>query len=221
MIDTILFDFDGTLLDSNQLIKSTLNEAALKYRGTAITEDEFQDILGKPLAVQMAYLCDDQVEEMVDIYRESYRSRMTDEQVLFDGIKEMLIELYEAGYKMGIVSNKGSNGINHVLEQFDIGKYFKVSVSQDDVEKRKPDPECVDKALKVIGSGRINTVLVGDSVHDIKCGKNAKIPTILVDWTILNEKQFEECQPDFRLMAPEELSDLLYELNAKMAVLNF
>ncbi len=141
MITHVLFDFDGTLMDTNDLIVEALRESAKKFRGRDIGDAELDKVLGKPLAIQMHELDPEHAEEMDTFYRQYYRSRRDEYTKEFDGIRDMLDTLLDMDIKMGIVSNKGTAGIEHGLSSFDMHKYFSVSVSADDVIKRKPDPE--------------------------------------------------------------------------------
>ncbi|WP_430884590.1 HAD family hydrolase [Fusibacter sp. JL216-2] len=212
MITHVLFDFDGTLMDTNDLIVEALRASALKFRGKDIEEDELQKILGKPLMVQMTELDPEHAEEMDAYYRTYYRARRDAYTKEFDGIREMLDTLLEMGLKMGIVSNKGTSGIEHGLTSFDLHKYFNSTVSADDVIKRKPDPEGIFKALKVLDGKPENTLFIGDSAHDIESGKNAGAKTVLVGWTILDRKRLMESCPDHLVETPAEIVDIVKSL---------
>jgi len=212
MVTHILFDFDGTLLDTNELIVEALNAAALEFRGHKIEPKELDNILGKPLAVQMKELDPEHCEEMDTYYRMYYRERRDAYTKQFDGIRDMLDELLALGLKMGIVSNKGTAGIAHGLTIFDMHKYFGSAISADDVVNRKPDPEGVFKALKELDGQAEKTLFIGDSGHDIECGKNAGTRTILVGWTILDRNRLMKACPDHVVETPAEIVDIVKSL---------
>ncbi len=209
MVTHILFDFDGTLLDTNELIVEALNASALKFRGKEIGPKELDGILGKPLAVQMKELDEEHWEEMDAYYRSYYRERRDAYTKEFNGIRDMLDELKALGLTMGIVSNKGTAGIAHGLTIFDMKKYFNSAISADDVENKKPDPEGIFKALKELDGLPEKTLFIGDSGHDIECGKNAGTRTILVGWTILDRNRLMKTCPDHVVETPAEIVDIV------------
>ncbi len=212
MITHILFDFDGTLMDTNELIVESLRESARRFRGSDIGDEELQRILGKPLMVQMKELDEEHAEEMDAFYRTYYRARRDTYTKEFDGIREMLDSLLEMGMKMGIVSNKGTPGIEHGLTAFDMHKYFGSTVSADDVIKRKPDPEGIFKALEELDGKPEQTLFIGDSGHDIESGNRAGARTILVGWTILDRKRLMDNAPDHVVETPGEIVEIVKSL---------
>lgn len=205
MYRNILFDFDGTLIDSNEIIVQTLHETARQFTGRKLTRDELQAILGKPLAVQMKAIDETQWEALDAFYRQYYRTHRDALTYAFEGIEEMLKALHEAGCKMGIVSNKGTSGIQHGLEKFGWESYFDAVISMDDVVLKKPHVECVEKALAHMGGEHSETLLIGDSIHDIECGKNAGIHTALVGWTIIDKHRILHLKPEYVVETPAEI----------------
>lgn len=209
MCKYILFDFDGTLIDTNEIIVNTLNETALKFTGSVLSEEKLQSILGKPLAVQMKEIKEEQWEELDAFYRYYYRLHRDAFTKIFRGTKDMLDGLKSLGCVLGIVSNKGQSGIQHGLEMFDLNSYFDVVVSSEDVVYKKPHVECIEKALAVLEGTLSETMIVGDSIHDIECGKNAGIKTVLVDWSIADKNKILELKPDYVIESPENLIDII------------
>lgn len=207
MIKYALFDFDGTLIDSNEIVITCLHKAAEKYRGFAFSAEELEDILGKPLEVQMGHLTDQPQmrAELVTYYRTIYRERRDEMTREFEGIMEMLESLKLKGIKMGIVSNKGRSGIAHGIEKFGLSPYILSAVSSDDVVNRKPDPEGIFKALEALGGTPEETVFVGDSGHDLECGINAGCSTILVGWTVLDIERLKTLGPSFIAETPKDI----------------
>jgi len=205
----ILFDFDGTLIDSNDIILKSLQETAMKHTGKELDHDALQSILGKPLAIQMKAIDESQWEVLDTFYRTYYRAHRDALTKTFEGIKPMLDALKDAGCKMGIVSNKGRSGIHHALEKFELGSYFDAVISSDDVVEKKPKVECVDKALALLSGSPSETLLVGDSIHDIECGKNAGVHTALVGWTIIDRHRIMHLEPEYVIETPNELVNII------------
>lgn len=206
MIKGILFDFDGTLINTNDLIRESLDHVSMDYRGRLCTEEEIQDIWGKPLVEQVAVFAKEGIDEMVDAYRNYYRARMDVRTTIFEGIKELIEALHEGGIRQAILSNKGSRGIRHGLEAFDLNHYFDPVLSSEDVEKRKPDPEGVRMILEAWGFDPEEVLLVGDSPHDLRAARAAGVGAVLVGWSAL---RIPSSSYDHKIDRPEALLDLI------------
>lgn len=211
-IKVALFDFDGTLVDSNEAVVSVLHLAAVYHRGYPFSKDELEVILGKPLVEQMAFLSETACDELVEYYRKEYRLIRDEKTKAYEGIREMLLALKEANIQIGIVSNKGRNGINHGMALLNLESLIDVSISKDDVIVSKPDPEGIFKALNTLGhpiDAIKEVVFVGDSGHDIETGKRAGTQTILVDWTLLNIETLKKLSPDFIAQSPQAIYEYI------------
>nr|WP_010252306.1 HAD-IA family hydrolase [Acetivibrio cellulolyticus] len=211
MYKYILFDFDGTLIDTNELITLTLNETSLKYLHHSLSTDKLNSILGKPLEEQMKCLSSEHWPSMVEYYKEFYRSHQKALTKEFPQIDIMLQKLKDLGCKNAIVSAKGISGILHGLEHFDYKKYIDYIVSAYDVQNNKPHPEPALKALAHFRAEKKEVLLVGDSPYDILCGKNAGIKTVLVNWTIFPKSQFINFEPDYVINTPLDLLKIVEE----------
>ena len=209
MFKYILFDFDGTLVDTNDLVILALNETAKKFTGEELSSDKLNSILGKYLVEQMRCICESKHEEMALYYKEFYNKNKDIMTKYFEGTKEMLGELKSSGCKIAVVSAKGRNGIEHGLEMFNLSGYVDAIVSAYDVENNKPHPEPALKALEMLGGDTENALLVGDSPYDILCGKNAGIKTVLVGWTIFPKEEIIKLNPDYIVNTPLQLPDIV------------
>lgn len=209
MYKYILFDLDGTLINSNDVIIKCLKETAEKYVKRDLSDEELDRILGKPLKEQISLIHNENVEQMVECYRRLYRKHRDELTKEFNGIKEMLDILKEKGYTMGIVTSKGTSGIEHALTKFDMHKYFDATVSANDVKNHKPHPEPVLKVLDALEGNVEEAILIGDSLSDMLCGKNTGITTILVDWSILPREELLKANPDFIAKTPKDIVTII------------
>lgn len=205
MYKLIIFDFDGTIMDTNDIIKESLNEASKKFRHCEITSEEYELILGKPLGQQMLDLSSSHYEEMTEFYRQYYRANQESRTEIFDGVLDLLETLKNKGIKCGILTNKGRNGLEKGLKQYHIEGYFEYYLSAQDVLNAKPDPEGIHKICDYYGVRETETLMVGDSAHDIEAGKNAGVGTCLVSWTILSLSKLKTLQPDYIVNHPSEI----------------
>lgn len=208
----VIFDFDGTLINSNDAVISMLHLASEKHRGVPFTQEELDEVIGKPIDTQMAFLSLEKKDELVAFYRSEYRKVRDELTKAYDGMREVLIELKQLGIQTAIVSNKGRSGIDHGMEMFDLEQLIDVTVSKDDVIHPKPDLEGIFKALELLGKDESESeyaVFVGDSAHDIMCGKAARCKTILVGWTLINREKLMIYEPDAIVETPGDILTLL------------
>lgn len=218
----ILFDFDGTIVNSNKAVIYALDQAALSHRGTPFKPDELEAVLGKTLEEQMRFISEDQFQDLMPIYRAAYKNVRDTYTTIFDGCKEMLLELKRLGCQIGVVSNKGSNGIGHGLELFGLTELVDVSISFNDVVHAKPHQEGVYKALKIMGvlESEINQTMrkvlfVGDSGHDLETAQNAGCDSVLVAWTLLDKDKLMLKNPSYIINTPMDLIDIVIESEIK------
>jgi len=214
-INTVLFDFDGTVMDTNQLILKSWQHTFLTLEGAERPDDEIMLTFGEPISISMARaLPQYEMEESVGIYRSWHHAHYEDLIKLFPGIFELLAKLKALGYKTGLVTNRLKDSTINGLQKFDIEKFFDAIVTADDVVNCKPDPEPALTAMKRLGSAPSETVFVGDSKHDMKCARNAGLAAaVLVDWAVAisEEDKTGPFAPDYIL---KEAGDLLEWLRA-------
>ncbi|MEA3422943.1 MAG: HAD-IIIA family hydrolase [Bacillota bacterium] len=209
MIRGIIFDMDGTLIDTNDLVMDCIKKTVYKYMGYIPEKDSFNEIIGKPLDVQMSFFSEKYAVEMIDYYRKIYLERRDEDTKIFTGIIELLKALDESEIKMAIVSNKGSRGIEHGLEMFKMKNFFELILSVADVENKKPHPEAINKVLKIWNMKKEEVLFVGDSHNDILAANNAGVKSVLVGWSILPIEQFENLKIDYIIDEPMEIITII------------
>lgn len=205
-IDTILFDLDGTLIDTTELIIASFTHTFEHYFPGQFTREEMIPFIGPPLKETFRKIDPERADELLEHYIEhnhTYHDELVKE---YDGVYETLQTLHDAGFKLGIVTSKMRDGTMLGLNLTKIEPFFSTIITMDDVSKGKPDPEPLNLAMKNLNSHPETTIMVGDSHHDILGGKNAGTKTAGVCWTIKGEDYLRSFEPDFML---ENMRDLL------------
>jgi len=205
-IDTVLFDLDGTLIDTNELIISTYLHTLEKYYPGKYTREDVLPFLGPTLHEVFGKMDPERVEEMVLEYR-TYNLANHDALVKeFVGVMETIETLKKKGYKLAIVTTKREDVAFKGLRLMKLDSYFDVMIAYDHVKKVKPDPEPIFLALDKLGSKPEEALMVGDNFHDVLAGKNAGTKTAGVAWSIKGREYLAKYEPDFML---ENMTDLL------------
>lgn len=205
-IDTVLFDLDGTLIDTNELIISSFLHTMEHYYPGQYQRADVLPFLGPSLQDTFEPMNPEGYEEMITTYR-TYNLANHDLLVKeFEGVYETVRTLKENGFHLGIVTTKRSDVVAMGLKLTGLDEFFEVIVALDHVKKPKPDPEPLLKALELLGSSPERAVMVGDNHHDILGGKNAGTKTIGVSWSIKGREHLEQYKPDFIL---DKMADIL------------
>jgi len=183
-VNTVLFDLDGTLVDTNGLIADTWRYTAKMMNGRDFTDKEIRETLGEPLWDSMRRIFPDADPEIaIEIYRTYQRERLLERIEPFEGVEETLRFLSESGYKMGIVTSRMRNSTERILEHLGLGGFFGEVLTASDTEIFKPDPAPIHSMLDMLGSVPEEAIYIGDTAHDILCGLAAGVFTVLVDWS--------------------------------------
>lgn len=205
-INTLLFDLDGTLIDTNELIISTYLHTLEKYYPGKYSREDVLPFLGPTLHEVFGEMDSERVEEMVLEYR-TYNLANHDALVKeFAGVMETIETLKKKGYKLAIVTTKREDVAFKGLRLMKLDAYFDVMIAYDHVKKVKPDPEPIYLALEKLGSKPEEALMVGDNFHDVLAGKNAGTKTAGVAWSIKGREYLAKYEPDFML---ENMTDLL------------
>lgn len=205
-IRTILFDLDGTLIDTNELIIASFAHTIDTYSDRSYTREEILDFIGPPLRDSMKQINPDRVEDLIDTYREHNIRHHDDFVKAYDRVVETIRTLKDSGYKLGIVTTKMRHTVEMGLKLTELDGLFETVITLDDVTHAKPHPEPVLKALDQLDSCVSEALMVGDNTHDIEAGKNAGTKTAGVAWTVKGRETLERLDPDYML---ECMSDLV------------
>ncbi|MEO8337119.1 MAG: HAD-IA family hydrolase [bacterium] len=194
----ILFDLDGTLVDSIELILSSARHAFVGFDGHAPSDDEWRASIGRPLqAVLREYASSDaEADHLLVRYREYQLANHDRLMRAYDGIVETLTGFANAGHPMAIVTSKSDWLALRALEFVGIAGLFPVLVGCDTCVNHKPHPEPVENALARLDVSAGNAIFVGDSPHDIESGRAANVYTIGVTWGASSRSEMEASGAD-------------------------
>lgn len=208
-ITTALFDLDGTLIDTNELIISSFLHTLEQYYPSKYKREDVLPFIGPSLQETFGFINPEQAEEMIKTYREFNISNHDKLVTEFEGVFETIQTLKEKGIKIGIVTTKMLNVVQMGLKLTGLDQFFDVIVALDHVEKAKPDPEPILKALDLLHSTPEETIMVGDNHHDVLAGKNAGTKTAGVAWTIKGKEYLAGYKPDFMLENMREILPII------------
>lgn len=212
-IRNILFDMDGTLIDTNELIIQSFKYTYQKHLNIEADRDEIIKHFGEILKDTMDREFGDQSQEAIENYREFQITNFDRLISIHEGVKEGVRELHRLGYKLGIVTSRLRFSTIKGLKHFDLMDYFDVIISADDTELHKPDPTPAFMALKVLSGKPEETILVGDTQYDILCARNAGITSVIVGWSALPIDVIRKYEPDYIVESMEKLMALVGKLN--------
>tara|TARA_B100000686_G_C16597683_1_gene866933 strand:+ start:386 stop:1024 length:639 start_codon:yes stop_codon:yes gene_type:complete len=209
-ITSVLFDLDGTLIDSGPLILSSFQYATKNVLGREIPDDELlAGVGGHGLEEQMRTFDTDRVEELVDVYRD--HNLVEYEKVeLFSGIREVVEELRERGYVLGVVTVKNRPAVDLTFDLLELKEIFDVVITGDDSIRQKPAPDPLLMALEALNESVDRAVYVGDSPFDIQASHAAGVMSVAVSWGGIHSKEKLLLEnPDVIIDAPGEVLDVI------------
>ena len=185
-ITTIVFDMDGTVLNTLDDLTVSVNYVLEKFGIPTRTKEEYRQFFGN--GIRYAFRCavpesvsEETIDAMLPIFREHYDQHCLDKTGPYDGILELMKELKARGYKMAIVSNKIDSAVKELNERF-FSEYVSIAIGEKPGINRKPAPDTVFAALNALGATKEEAVYIGDSEVDLQTARNSELPCIAVLW---------------------------------------
>jgi pyrophosphatase PpaX len=197
----VLFDFDGTIVDSGAIILASFRHASREVLGEEVPDLQVRAMLGgASLHEQMAAIAPTRVEELVAAYRR-HNAPLHDELECCAGMLDVLDRLHAEGRRLGIVTAKRHETVELAFARLPLRDYFEVIVGADDTERHKPDPEPILFALERLGARAEDAAYVGDSPFDVGAARAAGVHAIGVTWGGIHPLE----DADALVSTPEEL----------------
>ncbi|CCY62504.1 putative phosphoglycolate phosphatase bacterial [Clostridium sp. CAG:967] len=209
MIDTVIFDLDGTLLNTLEDLRNSTNFALSEFGFPKRSLEEVRSFVGngvrKLIERAVPQSCDKETtEKCLEIFKKNYSENMYNNTAPYNSILEILKDLRNNGLKIGVVSNKFDSAVKELCK-----KYFEdlvdIAIGQAGDVPKKPAPDGVLKAIKLLGAE--NIVYVGDSGVDVQTAKNANIPCIGVTWGFRDKKDLKGA--DFIIDNPHDIINII------------
>jgi pyrophosphatase PpaX len=206
-ISAVLFDLDGTLLNTIPLILATHRHTFNKILGWIPSDEVILATIGEPLVRTFGHYGGEKGPEMFREYFEWSAPRTTSHVGVFLDVIPMIEQLRQEGFKTGIVTSRRGESTFSFLEAFEMLHLFDVIISVDDTKEHKPMPAPLLCAMERLELDTPEQVLyVGDAIHDLKCAQNAGMPFAAVSWTAMDKDELSQASPDFWI---DEAFDLL------------
>ena len=203
----VLFDLDGTLVDSIELIVAAAVNAFASRPGPAPSEAEIRNTIGRPLPTTFGpWLVDDNdLPFLISKYREyqlEHHDRLTN---AYEGILDAVVALDAAGCRMGIVTSKVGFMAQRALDHVGLAQYMKCLIASDSTTRHKPLPDPVLMALDQLGSAPDEAMFVGDSPYDMQAGRAAGVHAVGVAWGAFTAETLRDAGAEVILQRPLEL----------------
>lgn len=208
-ITTVLFDLDGTIIDTNELIIESFLHALKGVVPASFNREHIIPSMGETLTNQLQQFSgQSDVAGLTQLYREYNHLRHDEMVALFPGVAEVVAQLRSAGIRLGIVTTKMRATTIRALELLGLYEYMDTIVTLDDVEHAKPHPEPVAKAIEALGTDPSDTIMVGDSTVDMKSAIAAGAIPVGVSWSLKGEEKLFEAGAEHMLREMQELLTL-------------
>lgn len=206
----VIFDVDGTLTFTNQLIFDSFNHITKKYLGRSYSDDEIIALFGPTEDVILKQICKEEYQNARKDYYTYYKNNH-DIAHLYDGIKDLVIDIYKSGILLSIFTGKGRTSALITLDELGLTKYFDMIVSGDDVENHKPSPEGIIMFLSKHNLDPKEVLMIGDAPSDIIAANKCGVEIASVVWDSYAEEEVRKLNPKNLFHSVNELRDFIFK----------
>jgi len=195
--DLIVFDWDGTVMDSTAVIASSIQMACRDLQLTVPSDAAARHVIGLGLQQALRHAVPDAPEEMYEPLVARYRHHFLAQDgaiPLFAGARETIAELHAAGYWLAVATGKNRNGLDRALTSSDMQQYFHATRTADQT-RSKPDPTMLLELMDELGVSAERTLMIGDTTHDLLLAQNAKVAAVALGHGAHPPEQLRELSP--------------------------
>jgi pyrophosphatase PpaX len=202
----VLFDLDGTVVDSGAIILASMRHATRQVLGIDASDAELMAAVGGPgLEAQMAAFAPDRVDELVRVYR-AHNIPLHDDLQPCEGMEDVIVRLHAEGVRLGVVTAKLRETAELAFTKLQVGHLFEVLVGGNETDRHKPDPDPLLLAARRLGVDAIDCAYIGDSPFDIRAANAAHMYSVAVTWGRIHDREkLEAEQPAAIVDTAEEL----------------
>lgn len=215
VIDTIVFDLDGTLLNTLEDLTDSVNHAMRQFQLPEHTIEEIRTFVGNGAAKLIERAIPEGREnasygEILDVFRKHYQEHCEEKTGPYDGVRKMLEQLHGEGYRMAIVSNKPDDAVKQLYEKY-FAAWVQAAIGEHPGTEKKPAPAMVYQALAELNADAACAVYVGDSEVDLQTAANVPMPCISVLWGFRTEEELLKAgvAAENMIRTPQELPHFL------------
>lgn len=210
--EAILYDFDGTLVDTIPMILSSFRYAFSTVVGIEEDEAFLLSTIGMPLIHAFSKYPPAVQEQLLAAYQAENARIISTDVTIFEGIREGLSEISRKGVRQAVVTSKRREIALFTMRQFELEPFFELLIAREDTTVHKPDPEPIYEAMRRLSITDLTKVLfVGDSVHDLRCANRAGVDAAVVDWTYMPREELAAEKPKYWLSSLSDISCILTE----------
>jgi phosphoglycolate phosphatase len=195
--DLIVFDWDGTVMDSTAIIAGSIQAACRDLDLTVPSEEAARHVIGLGLQQALRHAVPDLPEQKIEPLVARYRYHFLSQDgaiPLFDGARETIAELHAAGYWLGVATGKNRNGLERALTSTDMKQYFHATRTAEQTVS-KPDPTMLFELMDELGVSAERTLMIGDTTHDLLLAQNAKVDALAMGHGAHPPEQLQELNP--------------------------
>lgn len=194
----IVFDWDGTLMDSERHIVSCLRAASKDMGFELHNDDKLKSIIGLGLRESLQALfpneSDEAYVEYTNRYREHFYAETVNPATLFDGAEQLVKDLHQQGYLLGVATGKGRNGLDHILMETGLVDYFHLTRCADETQS-KPHPQMLYEIMQRLDIEPIDTLMIGDTEYDMNMAVNAGVHPVAVTYGVHERHKLLQYDP--------------------------